>query len=190
MYKFFSLPSVAWPNCAWRCLTMDLVIGPRRPRLPPRRSSCSRPSSCARRSPLESRRSPHGSRLSRLGTWLSQCGELGPPPSSPPPWKGFVLKSSSSSSSLVATNGERSITLKVSCTPYSRGKSNLYALLLTLLRIWKGRSPRGLSLDFLWVENRSLRRWSQTKWWHFHEGLLESCKKRCGSNGGVCARSS
>jgi len=50
------------------------------------------------------------------------------------------------------------MTLKVSCTPYSAGKSSLYALLLIFLRTWKGPSPRGLSLDFLLVGNLSFLR--------------------------------
>ena len=50
---------------------------------------------------------------------------LGSLPSSPPSWKGFVLKSNASFSSLVPTKGDKLMTLKVSCTPYSAGKSNL-----------------------------------------------------------------
>jgi len=60
-----------------------------------------------------------------LDVWLSFGLVLGPLPSSPPYWKRFVFKSKTSSSSLVPTKGEKSMTLKVSCTPHSIGKSNL-----------------------------------------------------------------
>ena len=69
-----------------------------------------------------------------------------------------VLKSNASSSSLLPTKGVKSMTLNVLCTPYSAGKSSLYALLFILLRTWKGPSPRGLSLDFLLVGNLSFLR--------------------------------
>jgi len=78
MYKFFSLPSVAWPKSAWRRLAIDLVIGPRRSPLPTRRSPSRRSPTCARRSSLPPRRS-----------WFCYCiswgVEFGPLPSKTQP---------------------------------------------------------------------------------------------------------
>ena len=90
--------------------------------------------------------------------------KLGLLPSSPPSWRGFDLKSHVSTSSFaLPTKGVRSITLKVTYTSYSSARSNWYALWFIFLRTWKGQSPRGLSLDFLWLGNLSFLRWSQTQ---------------------------
>ncbi|KAK7373452.1 hypothetical protein VNO80_06860 [Phaseolus coccineus] len=69
-----SLAPKRCPHASRHGDAMDLVKGPRLSRLPPRRSSCSSPLSCARRSPC-------GSRRSSLGPWLSWWGELGLSPS-------------------------------------------------------------------------------------------------------------
>ncbi|KAK7373858.1 hypothetical protein VNO80_07278 [Phaseolus coccineus] len=76
MYKDLSLPSVASSMCAWICLAMDLVRGPRRSI-----SMDSLPPSRPRRSLLGARRSPWSRRSSWFGPWLPWLDVLGPPPS-------------------------------------------------------------------------------------------------------------
>jgi hypothetical protein len=77
--------------------------------------------------------------------------------SSPLSSKGFDLESKS------VSNNVGSATLKVALTPYSLGRSILYALSLILSKTWNGPSPRGYNFDFLWLGNRSLRMCTQTQ---------------------------
>ena len=63
----------------------------------------------------------------------------------------------------LAKKGVRSLILKELLPKYVSGKYNSYALSLILLMTWKGPSPRGRSLVFLWVGKRSFLKWSQTQ---------------------------
>ena len=57
----------------------------------------------------------------------------------------------------------KSLILKELLPKYVSGKFNSYGLSLILLRTWKGPSPWGRSLDFLWEGKRSFLKWSQTQ---------------------------
>jgi hypothetical protein len=81
---------------------------------------------------------------------------LGWSTSSPLSSKGFNLESKS------VSNNVRLATLKVALTPYSPGRSILYALSLILSKTWNGPSPRGCNFDFLWLGSHSLRMCTQT----------------------------
>jgi len=67
MYKYLSLPFVAWSKSSWIRLAMNLVIGPRRSPLCTRCSSCA--FGCSR---LGSRHSSLGFRRSWLGPLPSE----------------------------------------------------------------------------------------------------------------------